>query len=552
MLWVDALVDAIRNTFNLSGRTNRNGFLLFAQIYLIGLYALSWAGQSHNAFRYFYWIYFVFLGVPFISLSIRRLHDLSLSAWWSIPVYLYVLQEHTSRETLAWLVMMRTDLYAVSSFSSFSSFFSLFRLVKYALFLFLLFLLCRKGAKENPYAPKPLGVFTTLGDVRGHGSSAGILLATAFLTGGSLWAVSGGWARPPRLKDVIVNYRPENFQETADRPFFYSVDGNLKYGVSIDRDAPTLLKGKDKGEGKLWVWPSPDNRKAAVFSENRLYLAREHQPLMLLLEKAEFSKDLAVGEDYYKSGYLQWDEASRYLYVPRDKKQSDTQWSKWFSKDAVLMRIDTENPSNPEIWIREFRSSNYFLVGDENICFNYLRDDRKEQWKCSVREKTVDMASYSPREIVLANGKRLTERQFVFNKLANGPVGLDLWRESNGLIMKPIEGGMTGLFLGHQSKAPLLKMKTYRKMKIAKNKYYYEYNGEYWLGSGALPGKRYAFLVMLDNNILLDCETGKYREIPKDTKVFVNTTNLAGPDLQLTPDFFPWGKNLPKGEAENL
>jgi uncharacterized membrane protein YhaH (DUF805 family) len=214
MVWVDAFADAIRNTFNLSGRTNRNGFLLFAQIYLIGLYALSWAGQIHEAFQFLYWIYFVSLGVPFISLSIRRLHDLSLSAWWSIPIYIFVLQEHTSKETLGWLVMMRTDLYAVTSLSSFSSFFSGFRLVKYLLFLFLFFLMCRQGAKENAYAPKPVGVFTTLGHVRERGSSVGILLAVTLLTGGSLWVVSGGWARPPRLKDVIVDYRPENFQET--------------------------------------------------------------------------------------------------------------------------------------------------------------------------------------------------------------------------------------------------------------------------------------------------------------------------------------------------
>ena len=64
-----------------------------------------------------------------------------------------------------------------------------------------------------------------------------------------LWAVSRDWLTPTfvRLKDVIVDYRPENFHEFADKPFFYSIDGQLKYDTSINRNALTLSPmGKEK------------------------------------------------------------------------------------------------------------------------------------------------------------------------------------------------------------------------------------------------------------------------------------------------------------------
>ena len=153
------------------------------------------------------------------------------------------------------------------------------------------------------------------------------------------------------------------------------------------------------------------------------------------------------------------------------------------------------------------------------------------------------MLSYNAKEIILSNGKRLTEQPFIFNTLATSSLH-ELFKKSTGLSIKRINDETSGLFLGLKSDAPFFRMK------IVKDRRYI-YNERYSTRTVALPGKRYVYLVMSET-ILLDLKTGKYREIPEDTRVFINISNLDGPDIPLTPDLFPWGKNLPKGKARNF
>ena len=46
-IFVDTLRDTFRNTFNLGGRTNLEGFLSFEGFYFIGLFCFGWI-NLHN------------------------------------------------------------------------------------------------------------------------------------------------------------------------------------------------------------------------------------------------------------------------------------------------------------------------------------------------------------------------------------------------------------------------------------------------------------------------------------------------------------------------
>jgi hypothetical protein len=243
----------------------------------------------------------------------------------------------------------------------------------------------------------------------------------------------------------IVDYRPTDFRETANTPFFYTIDNQLKHGVSIDPDAPTLFSGKgyppertarkstqpgpNPPEGAIYVYPSPDNRKAAVVSDDKLYLIEPGKAPILLLENIEgvgqprsYYFAISFGlftKPYYRSETLQWSADSRYIHIAQDDEsiQAGQLYGTGTSQSARLYRIDAKGPTTPEKIADGFQvfftsyASRYFFIGEENtVCFlgSFVR-----KWICVLPEGIFAVKSYSEDEIVLENGRRLTGRQFV-------------------------------------------------------------------------------------------------------------------------------------------
>lgn len=85
----------------------------------------------------------------------------------------------------------------------------------------------------------------------------------------------------------ISNYHPSHFVENADSPFFYSIGKQLKYGSSIDELAPPLFEGSWRNGDLVAVYPSPDNKKAAIVSNRKMYITEAGRPPLLVLNNVD-------------------------------------------------------------------------------------------------------------------------------------------------------------------------------------------------------------------------------------------------------------------------
>ncbi|WP_322039396.1 hypothetical protein [Burkholderia diffusa] len=161
----------------------------------------------------------------------------------------------------------------------------------------------------------------------------------------------------------IVDYRPSTFSELADTPFFFSIGHKLKYGRAIVDSAPTVFEGDFSDTLHNAVYPSPNDKRAIVVIWNKLYMVEPGKKPLLILSDAdnEVGGLHAPGARFYRRFRLQWDPSSRYILIPRDKKQPQIS-QQFYSPDKALVRIDTENPSVVDELIPagQFRSSSFF------------------------------------------------------------------------------------------------------------------------------------------------------------------------------------------------
>ncbi|MDR2506633.1 MAG: hypothetical protein LBD67_01345 [Candidatus Accumulibacter sp.] len=381
----------------------------------------------------------------------------------------------------------------------------------------------------------------------------------------------------------IVDYRPSEFQEVADSPFFYVIDGQLKHGVSIDPNALTLFSAtppvkkplswseilfnyKIKRRSGLRVYPSPDNRKAAVIDDEKLYLVQPEKTPVQLLENVDVFNDRNEisfgGEPWHRSEFLQWDASSRYIHIVLDKKPSFLHPAlktihRVSSDTAQLVRLDTQNLTQPKTLVDRFHAelwwwgysyaARYFLVGEDVVCSKGLF---QRHWECATPKGRFPIKSYSEQEIILENGESLTGRQFVsvdrYQNAENGLEKLDSIRRHSGLCVKLVEkpeGIFDGLFSEDTPNKPLL---LFRKIHDTRDYYNSLFN------TNILPGGRYipiSLKIYLGDEarfgqILLDRKTGKYRELPKNTRIYFNDANRAY-GKKLTPRILWRERDLP-------
>jgi len=142
-------------------------------------------------------------------------------------------------------------------------------------------------------------------------SRIGIVLLCGFVLFKPISSSAEAKDKPPS----IVDFHPTTFDAKASAPFFYSIGGELKYSDSIDRDPPTLFRGKI---GKFQV--SPDGKRIAFVSDHMLTVV-DHQGKTQTMGSVDsiFRSHKPMGRSFIRDEGFQWSPDSMSVYFIKDK-----------------------------------------------------------------------------------------------------------------------------------------------------------------------------------------------------------------------------------------
>ncbi|CAM2188447.1 conserved hypothetical protein [Paraburkholderia sacchari] len=325
-----------------------------------------------------------------------------------------------------------------------------------------------------------------------------------------------------RSENNIVDYRPSTFSELADTPFFFSIGNKLKYGRAIVDSAPTVFEGDFSDDLRNAVYPSPNQKRAIVVIGKKLYVVEPGKKPYLILGEAdnEVGSLHGTGAQFYQHIRLQWDPSSRYILIPRDRKQPQIS-QQLYSADKALLRIDTDNPSafHELVPAGQFRSASFFLINSEDVCFDFKVNANKIMWKCQSSGVTKEVSSISSEEIVFYDGTKMAGKPFASY---NGNIyETEIWLTHYGFFMRRLEDGTVGIFRkGHFSR-PYMRLKPYENIKGQELDGLWQREGE------VLPGGRYAFLKINEGAFLLDSRNGTYKQLSADVRCYINFNSAA-------------------------
>jgi len=318
--------------------------------------------------------------------------------------------------------------------------------------------------------------------------------------------------------DNFVDYKPSAFAEQADAPFFFSLGDKLKYGTSISESAPTLLEADFSNPLKTSVYPSPDQTKAIVVVGDKVYLVVPGNQPRLILRDAdnEVGSNHAIGDTFYRHYRLQWSSTSRYVLIPRDRKQASVA-SQFFSNDQALVRIDTLHHDDlQEIIIPSgmFRSSSYFLVNDETVCFNFEVNENTIPWRCKINGNTEEIRSISDNKIILVDAREIRGKPFA--SYHSNIKETELWLTHCSFFMAKRHDESIGFFRRDRPNDPYFVVNSFYNFKGNL------LDGLLQEGAAVLPGGRFVFLKFYDKTILLDSRDRRYKALPFNAHCYVN------------------------------
>jgi hypothetical protein len=246
-------------------------------------------------------------------------------------------------------------------------------------------------------------------------------------------------------------------------------------------------------------------------------------------------RKIPIGDTYYDYSHLQWDPTSRFIFITRGKTQEPMNrevWQLHINKDRALVRIDTtQNHSIVEvISAGQFRSISGPSFIDDDICFHF--DDVKGDvyLKCIVAGNAHIVKKVETDKIIFTDGLVRNGKIFITSRYDQDS-GKVLMVESGFNLTKRDGSLIVDLFHKSKPDSPMLSMKGGINIK-----------GNFGDGIGdrtVLPGGRYAFLDVWDKKILVDSETGSYKQLPTDTRVFQNVNSRDHESsFQLKHSFF--------------
>jgi hypothetical protein len=340
------------------------------------------------------------------------------------------------------------------------------------------------------------------------GAAVGIL-------GGSLAFLWVWWEKsnPP---SNIVNFSPTDFQAKATVPFFYSIGDQLKHSDEIDPRSPTLMRGQVE---EFLV--SPDSAKIAVVANGVLTVVGWEGPTIHQVVPVDsiYKDPKPIGRQFFRDHEFQWSRDSKQLYLIKDEYYQ-SQGSQLFSEMGELWRYTVDSGAL-ELVLKPFPAYDYFFGLKSGIYFSVPTEGGDLQLKYFDGRRVSDIGNSQTRKNPgndLASG--FSEPPFFSfsiidyqdNVLPAKGVSLDI-DQRNGNDELDIKG-KTHIDL--------------TRGKGIKGSYYCDEP----LRSVFLPGDRY-FLFNLpycgnyNGQILIDVNTGGYKRLPKDSRVYLvfNTEN---------------------------
>ena len=312
---------------------------------------------------------------------------------------------------------------------------------------------------------------------------------------------------PERHPSLVIDFRPTSFEEKTDSPFFYSIGDELKFSTRIDIDSPTIYRGKIT---RLLV--SPDNTKALLVSDGRLIIAdakkrvfREITPVHSI-----WIKPKPVGESFFRDAGFQWSKNSKFIYLIKDEFY-ESEKAQLFSKNGALWRYSLDSEEFEKV-LSPFRAYQFFLglmdgvyfsVPDEqgNLILKYF-DGAKVHEVGAANRSAVDFARIH-RDFVDKPFYSFSFHDYQTSVLRQE--GVKLEKGGKDVLEFRIKGSTILEFSrGEGFKGP--------------------YFGVTLFQSVFLPGNRYFLINTHAGNhhgqILIDTQTGRYRALPKETRVY--------------------------------
>jgi hypothetical protein len=316
----------------------------------------------------------------------------------------------------------------------------------------------------------------------------------------------------------IVDFHPAQFQAKADANFFFSVGNELKLSDEINPQAPTLLSGHIDN-----FLVSPDRKKiAAVVRGTLLIVSADGSGVrQVVTVDSIYKESKPIGRPFFRDDGFQWSKDSRYLYLIKDQYYG-SKGSQLYSSKGELWRYDVQT-GDLQLALKPFPAYTYFFGDKSGIYFSVpteAGDLRLRYFDGAVVKNIGDVNAWEVPRQQLGSGESpfFSFSSQDFNQLFAR--GARLEQEQNGRQEKMVIGNR-----------PYLAFTQGENIKG----YFYcsnSYNSEF------LPGNRYFLLNVAcgnyDGQLLIDDETGKYEQLPKDTRVYLALTTEDIPHYRIS------------------
>jgi len=314
----------------------------------------------------------------------------------------------------------------------------------------------------------------------------------------------------------ITDYNPVCFSERSDKKFFYSILDELKYSDALDFSAKTLFKGQlDR------VFVSPDNQKALIVSNERLWIVtREGAVSKIVRVSGIHKKPKPIGTSFFRDDDYQWSKDSKSFFLIKDTYYSSI-GSQLYSEYGILYRYTLQNGVLEKI-LEPFKAYHYFFDDLGNIYFSTPNNG-------DLLLKKFDGNKFT----ILAKASRNNRKEiklespffFSFNNLRTYEKNV-----SN-------KGFRTRLDIDSDEMQVIVNDKVmlqFSKGNGLKGTYY----GFNSFRSMFLPGDKYFLLNVATANhggqILIEVSSGKYKALPKDTRIYPIMNTLNFHDYKIT------------------
>jgi len=343
-----------------------------------------------------------------------------------------------------------------------------------------------------------------------------IAVAAALLFSVSLIApaVASGTSGSKSPTSTIVDFAPTSFVAKAATKFFYSINNELKYSDQIDPHAPTLVRGPISD-----FLVSPDGRKIAVVVKKRLLIVSEDSVIVEVAKVASIDRVFKpFGRHFFRDDNFQWSHDSNSLYLIRDEyyRSNGSQLS---SKKGELWKYDLDSRSL-QLVLKPFASWHYFFGLNSRIYYLEPTVGGDLQLKLFDGRNSTNIGEPGSNHTIL--------------DLSGGSDEVPFYSFSIGDYEKALPS--MGVRFLYQNDIKILVINNNKYLSVTQGKgwdgYYYCTDS---LRSVFLPGGRF-FLVNMpfcgnyNGQLLLDLESGRYQELPRNTVVFstLNTMTFKG------------------------